>query len=285
MSAKILNGRKIAGKIRRKLESKMLRLQQAGVRPPGLAMIQVGTDPASTIYVRNKAKACQAVLFKSVNKQMPADVSEAELLDTIAALNADPTIDGILVQLPLPEQIDATRIIESIHPKKDVDGFHPYNIGRLAVRLPALRPATPKGIMHLLEHTGQPLRGRHAVIVGASNHVGRPMGLELLLAGCTTTTVHKFTQDAAKLASEADILISAAGKPELIRANWVKPGAIVIDVGLSRTADGSIKGDVHFAEVEQKAGWITPVPGGVGPMTIAALLENTWLAANEGGAE
>lgn len=279
MPAKILKGREVADQISSKLKSEVALRCKAGQRRPGLAMIQVGTDSASTVYVQNKAKACEQVGFKSVNCKLPIETSETALLNTIAKFNADSSIDGILVQLPLPEHIDASRIIEVIHPKKDVDGFHPYNIGRLAVRLPALRPATPKGIMHLLAHTKHPIKGRHAVIVGASNHVGRPMGLELLLAGCTTTTVHKFTHDTAKITAKADILISAAGKVGLIRPNWVKPGAIVIDVGLTRQADGTIKGDVEFDTVAEKASWITPVPGGVGPVTIASLLENTWLAA------
>lgn len=279
MSAKILDGSQIASCIKAKLKAELEELQRNNQRIPGLAMVLVGNDPSSAIYVRNKTKACVAVGFKSVNKQLSDKVTQAELLQTIDECNADDAIDGILVQLPLPAHLDTNALVERIHPDKDVDGFHPYNLGRLALRLPRLQPATPKGVMHLLAHTGVSLRGMHATIVGASNHVGRPMGLELLLAGCTTTTIHKFTKNAKEHARQADILISAVGKPGLIQADWIKTGAIVIDVGLTRDAHGNIAGDVDFEGAKKCAGWLTPVPGGVGPMTIAALLENTMYAA------
>lgn len=275
MVAKILNGTQIANSVKDAIKVSTRQMTESGERPPGLAMVLVGDDPASEIYVRNKTKACKQVCFKSVNKRLAADVSQQTLLKTVDELNADGSVDGILVQLPLPDHLDTTAVIERIVPEKDVDGFHPYNIGRLAVRLPTFRPATPKGIMLLLAQTGKPIRGLHAIVVGASNHVGRPMGLELLLAGCTTTTIHKFTNNARTLVQDADILISATGRPRLIEGDWIKEGATVIDVGLTRQTDGSICGDVDFKTVSQKAGWITPVPGGVGPMTIAALLENT----------
>ncbi len=244
-------------------------------------MVLAGDDPASAVYVRNKIRACSAVGFWSVNRHLPETVDQATLLKTIDDLNKDPAIHGILVQLPLPDHLDTTEIIERILPEKDVDGFHPYNIGRLVARKPALRPATPKGVMHLLEQTGVPLRGLNATIVGASNHVGRPMGLELLLVGCTVTTVHKFTRDIDYYIRHADILISAVGKPGLIKGEQIKPAAIVIDIGLTRCPDGTLKGDIDYPSVRRRAGWLTPVPGGVGPMTIAALLENTMQAARE----
>lgn len=275
MPPKILNGTQIASDIKDDIKAKTKQIVKSGKRPPGLAMVLVGDDPASKIYVRNKTKACKQVGFHSINKRLAADVSQQELSETIDALNADESIDGILVQLPLPDHLDASAVIERITPNKDVDGFHPYNLGRLAVRLPTLRPATPKGIMHLLSHTGVTFKGSHAVVIGASNHVGRPMGLELLLAGCTTTTIHKFSKNAKALVQNADILISATGRPGLIQGDWIKQGAIVIDVGLTRQTDGTICGDVDFDAVSTKASWITPVPGGVGPMTIASLLENT----------
>lgn len=279
MPSRILDGVKIAAGIKEQVKTGAAKLQLSINRPPGLAMVLVGNDPASAIYVRNKSKACIKVGFKSVNKRLDESIDQAQLLQIIDDFNADPTIDGILVQLPLPKHLDASVVVDRIDPAKDVDGFHPCNLGYLAVRRPRIRPATPKGVMHLLTYTGVELRGLNAVVVGASNHVGRPMGLELLLAGCTTTTVHKFTKNARSHIKDADILISAAGKPGLIRGDWIKSGAIVIDVGLTRHANGKICGDVDFEGAKKRAGWLTPVPGGVGPMTIAALLENTLEAA------
>jgi methylenetetrahydrofolate dehydrogenase (NADP+)/methenyltetrahydrofolate cyclohydrolase len=226
-----------------------------------------------------KRRDCEQVGYHSIVEHLSASVTQQDLEAHINTLNADPTIDGILVQLPLPEHIDAHRIIDTIDPRKDVDGFHPYNIGRLALRRPTLRSCTPKGVMLLLEHTGIELKGAEATVIGASNHLGRPMGLELLLAGCTPTVAHKFTHDTGAIARRADIVISAVGKPGLVGGDWIKPGAIVIDVGFTRDADGKLHGDVVFDEVKQHAGWITPVPGGVGPMTRVALLQNTLIAA------
>jgi methylenetetrahydrofolate dehydrogenase (NADP+)/methenyltetrahydrofolate cyclohydrolase len=244
-----------------------------------LAVILVGNDPASEIYVKHKRRDCENVGFHSNVQHLSENVTQAHLEERVTALNDDPSIDGILVQLPLPKHIDADRIIDRIDPQKDVDGFHPYNIGRLALRRPALRPGTPKGIMQLLAHTGVTLRGLDATIIGASNHVGRPMSLELLLAGCTVTTAHKFSKDTRACARSADILISAVGKPGLVPGDWIKPGAIVIDIGITRDANDKLHGDVVFAEACEVAGWITPVPGGVGPMTRVAMLQNTLMAA------
>ncbi|MFA5627855.1 MAG: bifunctional methylenetetrahydrofolate dehydrogenase/methenyltetrahydrofolate cyclohydrolase FolD [Thiohalomonadaceae bacterium] len=279
MSAQIIDGKAIASQLRQQIKQRVDERVAKGLRVPGLAVILVGNDPASEVYVAHKRKDCSEVCFDSRAYDLPADLHEDDLLKLIDELNSDPAIDGILVQLPLPAQIDTKKIIERIDPTKDVDGFHPYNIGRLALRAPLLRPCTPRGIMVLLENLAQPFKGQHAVIVGASNIVGRPMGLELLLAGCTVTTCHRFTPDSAALSRQADIIVAAAGKPGLVTADWIKPGAIVIDVGINRTADGKLIGDVDFAAVSQIAGWITPVPGGVGPMTRAMLLQNTIDAA------
>jgi methylenetetrahydrofolate dehydrogenase (NADP+) / methenyltetrahydrofolate cyclohydrolase len=279
MSARILDGNAIAKSLRAGICERVRARSAAGLRVPGLAVILVGNDPASEIYVRHKRKDCEEVGFHSEVQHLPADVTEAELMERILELNRNPSIDGILVQLPLPAHLDAARIIDLIEPGKDVDGVHPFNIGRLALRRPTLRSCTPKGIMHLLEHTGIPIRGLDATVIGASNHVGRPMGLELLLAGCTVTTAHKFSRDARAAAVSADILVSAVGKPGLVRGDWIKPGAIVIDVGITRDARGKLHGDVAFDEAAERASWITPVPGGVGPMTRVAMLDNTLLAA------
>ncbi|HEX9795766.1 MAG TPA: bifunctional methylenetetrahydrofolate dehydrogenase/methenyltetrahydrofolate cyclohydrolase FolD, partial [Anaerolineales bacterium] len=246
---------------------------------PGLAVILVGSDPASQVYVSHKRKDCEEVGFVSQAYDLSASTSQGELLALIERLNDDPSIDGILVQLPLPENLDASLLLEHIRPDKDVDGFHPYNIGRLAQRMPLLRPCTPKGIMTLLHSTGVDLYGLHAVVVGASNIVGRPMAMELLLAGCTVTITHRFTKDLAGHVAQADIVVVAAGKPGLVKGEWIKPGAIVIDVGINRQADGKLIGDVEYDTALPRAGWITPVPGGVGPMTRAGLLENTLHAA------
>ena len=279
MAARILDGKQIAKDLRNEIRLAVDDRAASGLRPPGLAVLLVGSDPASEVYVGAKRRDCEQVGYHSIVEHLSASVTQQDLEAHINTLNADPTIDGILVQLPLPEHIDAHRIIDTIDPRKDVDGFHPYNIGRLALRRPTLRSCTPKGVMLLLEHTGIELKGAAATVIGASNHLGRPMGLELLLAGCTPTVAHKFTHDTGAIARRADIVISAVGKPGLVGGDWIKPGAIVIDVGFTRDGDGKLHGDVVFDEVKQHAGWITPVPGGVGPMTRVALLQNTLIAA------
>jgi len=281
MSAKIIDGKAIAAGIRREVKQAVQQRAAQGLRPPGLAVILVGEDPASEVYVNNKRKACNEAGFVSQSFDLPADTSEDALLNLIDELNDDTAIDGILVQLPLPNHIDSETVIERIHPDKDVDGFHPYNIGRLTVRLPALRPCTPHGVMTLLKSTGQNIKGMEAVVVGASNIVGRPMTLELLLAGCTVTTCHRFTKNLHEHVARADIVVVAVGKPGLVKGEWIKPGAIVIDVGINRDAEGRLVGDVDFDVAQQRAGWITPVPGGVGPMTVATLLQNTLYAAEQ----
>ncbi|MBI5462067.1 MAG: bifunctional methylenetetrahydrofolate dehydrogenase/methenyltetrahydrofolate cyclohydrolase FolD [Gammaproteobacteria bacterium] len=279
MTARLIDGKAIAAGIRSEIKAQIEARVARGLRAPGLAVILVGADPASEVYVRNKRKGCEDAGVHSLAHDLPATTSQAELLALIDTLNTDPSIDGILVQLPLPAHIDAETIVESIRPDKDVDGFHPYNIGRLAIRMPLLRSCTPYGVMTLLKHTGETFYGREALVVGASNHVGRPMGLELLLAGCTVTTCHRFTADLAAHVRQADILVVAAGKPGLVKGEWIKPGATVIDVGINRAADGKLVGDIEFETARERAAWITPVPGGVGPMTVATLLQNTLLAA------
>jgi methylenetetrahydrofolate dehydrogenase (NADP+)/methenyltetrahydrofolate cyclohydrolase len=279
MTARILDGNAVAKTLRAHLRERVETRRAAGLRPPGLAVILVGNDPASEIYVRHKRKDCEEVGFHSIVQHLSANITEDDLAERVQALNRDASIDGILVQLPLPAHLNAARIIDLIDPAKDVDGIHPFNIGRLALRRPTLRSCTPKGVMQLLEHTGVPIRGLDATVIGASNHVGRPMGLELLLAGCTVTTAHKFTRDSRATAAAADIVISAVGKPGLVRGDWIKPGAIVIDVGITRDERGRLHGDVAFDEVAERASWITPVPGGVGPMTRVAMLQNTLMAA------
>lgn len=279
MTAQIIDGKQIAAELRKTLKSRVDKRLANGLRKPGLAVILVGSDPASEVYVRNKRKGCEDAGVESLAYDLDADTSEQKLLDLIDALNTNDAVDGILVQLPLPSHIDTEIVIERIHPQKDVDGFHPYNVGRLALRMPILRPCTPRGVMTLLESTGEPVQGQHAVIVGASNHVGRPMALELLLAGCTITVCHRFTKDLEAHVCRADILIVAVGKPGIVKGDWIKPGAVVIDVGINRTEDGKLIGDVDFAAAKEKAAWITPVPGGVGPMTVATLLQNTIDAA------
>jgi len=281
MTAKLIDGRAIAAQIRQSVKLAVQQRLAAGLRPPGLAVIQVGSDPASEVYVANKRKSCRDVGFVSKAYDLPAETRQDELLALIDRLNDDTEIDGILVQLPVPHGIDPETIIERIHPDKDVDGFHPYNIGRLTVRLPLMRPCTPHGVMTLLKSTGIELRGREAVVVGASNIVGRPMTLELLLAGCTVTTCHRFTKDLHAHVARADILVVAVGKPGLVQGDWIKPGAVVVDVGITRNAEGKLIGDVEFESASRRAGWITPVPGGVGPMTVATLLQNTLYAAEQ----
>ena len=279
MTAQIIDGKQIAAELRKTLKSRVDKRLANGLRKPGLAVILVGSDPASEVYVRNKRKGCEDAGVESLAYDLDADTPEQKLLDLIDALNTNDAVDGILVQLPLPSHINTEIVIERIHPQKDVDGFHPYNVGRLALRMPVLRPCTPRGVMTLLESTGEPVQGQHAVIVGASNHVGRPMALELLLAGCTITVCHRFTKDLEAHVRRADILIVAVGKPGIVKGDWIKPGAVVIDVGINRTEDGKLIGDVDFAAAKEKAAWITPVPGGVGPMTVATLLQNTIDAA------
>ena len=279
MTAQIIDGKQIAAELRKTLKKRVDKRLANDLRKPGLAVILVGSDPASEVYVRNKRKGCEDVGIDSLAYDLDSDTSEEKLLDLIDALNTNDAVDGILVQLPLPSHINTEIVIERIHPQKDVDGFHPYNVGRLASRMPVLRPCTPRGVMTLLESTGEPIQGQDAVIVGASNHVGRPMALELLLAGCTTTICHRFTKDLEAHIRRADILVVAVGKPGIVKGDWVKPGATVIDVGINRTEDGKLIGDVDFAAAKEKAAWITPVPGGVGPMTVATLLQNTIDAA------
>ena len=280
MTAQIIDGKAVAIATRDKVKNRIDERLSQGLRAPGLAVVLVGQDPASEVYVRNKRKACEESGVVSFSHDLPDTVSQGELLALIDDLNADQRVDGILVQLPLPAHIDTETVIERILPDKDVDGFHPYNIGRLTLRMPLLRPCTPRGVITLLESTGQPVKGQDALVVGASNHVGRPMGLELLLAGATVTTTHRFTRDLAEHVGRADIVIVAVGKPGIVKGEWIKPGAIVIDIGINRTAEGKLVGDVDFDVARQRAGWITPVPGGVGPMTVATLLENTVEAAD-----
>lgn len=281
MLAKIIDGKTIAQTIRQEVAQKVqLRLEQ-GKRAPGLAVILVGANPASQIYVGSKRRACEEVGFISRSYDLPDTTTEAELLKLIDDLNQDPEIDGILVQLPLPAGIDNVKVIERIHPDKDVDGFHPYNVGRLCQRAPRLRPCTPKGIVTLLERCGINTYGLNAVIIGASNIVGRPMSLELLLAGCTTTVTHRFTKDLEHHVRHADLVVVALGKPNFIPGEWIKPGAIVVDVGINRLESGKVTGDVDFDEAAKNAAWITPVPGGVGPMTVATLIQNTFQACEE----
>ncbi|MGO9447003.1 MAG: bifunctional methylenetetrahydrofolate dehydrogenase/methenyltetrahydrofolate cyclohydrolase FolD [Thiobacillaceae bacterium] len=279
MPAKLLDGKTMSEALIAAVADKVAERLVQGRRAPGLAVVLVGQDPASAIYVRTKRSACQRAGVYSVSHDLVASTSQEELLALIDVLNADPAIDGILVQMPMPPQIDPETVIERIRADKDVDGFHPYNIGRLAVRMPTLRPCTPRGVMTLLRATGEGLKGKQAVVVGASNHVGRPMGLELLLAGCTVTTCHRFTKDLKAEVERADIVVVAVGKPGLVKGEWIKPGATVIDIGINRGPDGKICGDVDFSVAVERAAWITPVPGGVGPMTVATLLENTLEAA------
>ncbi|MCT7359633.1 bifunctional methylenetetrahydrofolate dehydrogenase/methenyltetrahydrofolate cyclohydrolase FolD [Thalassolituus pacificus] len=278
MTAQLIDGNATAKAIRESIKQQVQARTDKGLRAPGLAVILVGSDPASEVYVAHKRKDCEQVGIISKAYDLAATTSQQQLLDLIDELNNDATVDGILVQLPLPAGLKADEILERIDPTKDVDGFHPFNLGRLAQRMPMLRPCTPAGIVDLLEGTGEDVRGKHAVIVGASNIVGRPMGLELLLKGCTVTTCHRFTKDLAYHVQQADIVVVAVGKPGIVKGEWIKPGATVIDVGINRQADGKLIGDVDFAAAAERAAFITPVPGGVGPMTRAKLLENTLFA-------
>ena len=279
MTARIIDGRACAERLTAEVRHQVAARLAAGKQPPGLAVVLVGEHPASHIYVRNKRKTTDAVGMRSFSHDLPATASQDELLALIDRLNADPAVHGILVQLPLPKQIDADVVTERIDPRKDVDGLHPYNIGRLVLKRPLLRPCTPHGCMTLLRDTGEDLVGKHAVVIGQSNIVGRPMALELLMARCTVTVCHSATRDLPAIVRQADILVAAVGRPRLVQGDWIKPGAIVIDVGVNRDADGKLCGDVDFDAVKERASWITPVPGGVGPMTIATLLANTLRAA------
>jgi len=280
MTAKLLDGKSIAARLRQSVKKQVQARIDQGLRPPGLAVVLVGDDPASQVYVRHKRNACAEVGIISKSFDLSENTSQEKLLALLDQLNEDNEIDGILVQLPLPDLIDSELVIERIVPEKDVDGFHPYNLGRLAVRMPLLRPCTPKGIMTLLAHAEIELVGLDAVIIGESNIVGRPMALELLNKRCTITVCHKYSRDLMAQVRNADIVVAAVGKPHLIPGDWIKPGAIVIDVGMNRLDDGRLVGDVDFVAASQHASWITPVPGGVGPMTVATLLENTLQAVH-----
>lgn len=279
MSAKIIDGKAVAADLKQQLKLATAERVSAGKRRPGLAVVLIGSDAASQVYVGSKRRSCEEIGFKSEAYDLPESATLEELLTLIDKLNNDDEIDGILVQLPLPAHIDSETVIEHIAPHKDVDGFHPYNIGRLAQRIPVLQPCTPKGVITLLRSTEVDLKGLEAVVVGASNIVGRPMALELLLAGCTTTVCHRWTKNLEEQVRRADLLVVAVGKPNFIPGDWIKPGAIVIDVGINRLENGKLTGDVEFEVAKEKASWITPVPGGVGPMTVATLLENTLYAA------
>jgi len=278
MPAQIINGKAIADNMLNEIKTRIESRVALGMRAPTLAVILIGADPASGIYVRNKRLACEKVGICSIAYDLPTSTTEADLLVLIDRLNENDEVDGILVQAPLPPQIQDEKVIEKIDPAKDVDGFHPYNIGRLAVRQPTLRSCTPFGVIKLLQATNLEIMGLDAVVVGVSNHVGRPMALELLLAGCTVTCCHRHTKDLAGTVARADIVVAATGKSGLIQGDWIKPGAIVVDIGITRLADGSLAGDVEFTKAKERAAWITPVPGGVGPMTVATLMENTLLA-------
>ncbi len=279
MAATIIDGKAIAREVQGEVAQKIRERVASGLRPPGLATVLVGEDGASRIYVRNKRRACDAAGIVSFDHDLPSETTQDRLLELIDELNANDEIDGILVQLPLPEHIDETLVIERIHPTKDVDGFHPYTVGRLSQRIPVLRPCTPHGIMLLLERSGVDVLGQHVVVVGASNHVGRPLALEMLLAGATVTVCHRFTKDLETHVRAADVLCVAVGKPRLIPGDWIKPGAVVVDVGITRLTEGQLVGDVDFETARERARLITPVPGGVGPMTVATLLRNTLSAA------
>ncbi len=279
MAAQLIDGKTISKTLRQQVAQAVQTRKQQHRSVPGLAVILVGKNSASEVYVQKKQDACQEVGMQSYLYRLPESANQQELIELIEQLNSATEIHGILVQLPLPEHIHTAQLLEMIVPYKDVDGFHPYNMGRLAQRIPLLRPCTPKGIISLIDHCGIELKGLDAVVVGASNIVGRPMALELLLAGCSVSITHRFTRDLESYVRRADVLVVGVGKPNLIQGEWIKPGAIVIDVGITRDAQGQLKGDVEFDEAAKRAGWITPVPGGVGPMTVASLLENTLHAA------
>ena len=275
MAARIIDGKSIAQDVRTEVRKAIDGMVGRGLRRPGLAVVMVGDNPASQVYVRNKRRACEDCGIVSVAHDLPQSTSEMELLAKVDELNADDAVDGILVQLPLPDHIRESSVVERIDPRKDVDGFHPYNVGRLAERTPLIRPCTPYGVVRMLDHIGVSVKGKHCVVVGASNIVGRPMSLELLLMGATTTVTHRFTRDLESHVRMAEVLIVAAGKPGLVPGEWVREGAVVVDIGINRREDGSLCGDVQFESGAQRAAWITPVPGGVGPMTVAMLMKNT----------
>ena len=279
MTAKLIDGKKIAEKIISEIKDKVITNQSEGIAPPGLAVIQVGGDPASSVYVRNKRKACVEVGMKSFNFDLDQSTSQEELIELVESLNNNTEVNGILIQLPLPSHINETIVIETINPSKDVDGFHPYTIGRLMQRIPLLRPCTAIGVITMLEAIEIDPKGMNAVIVGASNLVGRPLNLELLLKGATTTVCHKFTKNLKDHVMSADILAVAVGKPNFIPGSWIKEDAIVFDIGINRDENGKLTGDVDFDSAKEKASWISPVPGGVGPMTVAMLIKNTLLAS------
>lgn len=279
MTAQLIDGKKVSQQILQKVATQVQQRLDNQLRRPCLAVVLVGEDPASAVYVRNKKRACETTGFESRSYELPADTAEDELLALIDEMNADEGIDGILVQLPLPKHINSQMVLERIVPHKDVDGFHPYNIGRLVVKMPLMRPCTPKGVMTLLDAYGIDVVGKKAVIVGASNIVGRPQALEMLLARATVTICHSATQNLSAEVAAADIVVVGVGKPDFIKGEWIKPGAVVIDVGINRLANGQLCGDVEFAVARERAAMITPVPGGVGPMTIATLMENTLHAA------
>jgi len=279
MSARIIDGKTLAGRVTTDVAARVAARVGAGHAAPGLAVVLVGDNAASQVYVRNKRRTTETVGMRSFAFDLPATAGETEVLDRVRALNADPAVNGILVQLPLPKHIDPERVIETLDPLKDVDGFHPYNVGRLVLKMPTLRPCTPYGCMTMLAETGENLVGKHAVVIGQSNIVGRPMALELLMARCTVTICHSATRDLPGLLRQADIVVAAVGKAKFVQGDWIKSGAIVIDVGMNRDEAGKLCGDVDFAAARERAGWITPVPGGVGPMTIATLLANTLRAA------
>lgn len=279
MTAQIIDGKAVSVKCLDKIAAEVENRKAQNKRPPCLAVILVGDNPASHVYVRNKKNACEKVGFRSLSYEKSADFSEAELLALIDTLNNDETVDGILVQLPVPPHIDSQKIIERIRPDKDVDGFHPYNIGRLAVKMPLMRPCTPKGVMTMLAEYDIDVKGKNVTIVGQSNIVGRPQALEMLMNRATITVCHTATKDLPAEVARADIVVAAVGRPNCIKGEWIKDGAVVIDVGINRLENGKLCGDVEFETAREKASYITPVPGGVGPMTIASLLENTLEAA------
>ena len=279
MTAKIINGKEVSQQRLEEVAIKVAERKEKGLHQPCLAVILVGSDPASAVYVRNKKLACEKVGFESRSFELPESTTQEALLALVDELNEDKAVDGILVQLPLPEQIESQAVLERILPHKDVDGFHPYNVGRLVVKMPLMRPCTPKGVMTLLEAYGVDVVGKKAVIVGDSNIVGRPQMLELLLARATVTICHSATKNLAEEVAAADIVVVGVGIPNFVKGKWIKPGAVVIDVGINRLETGKLCGDVEFEEAKERASMITPVPGGVGPMTIATLLENTLYAA------
>jgi methylenetetrahydrofolate dehydrogenase (NADP+)/methenyltetrahydrofolate cyclohydrolase len=280
MTANIIDGKKIAQETISEIKKSIAKNINDGISPPGLAVVIVGDNPASAIYVRNKRIACEEVGMKSFNHDLPEDTSEKELIELVKSLNNNSEVHGILVQLPLPDHISETKIIESIDPIKDVDGFHPYTIGRLMQRIPVLRPCTSIGVITMLDYMGIDPMGKHAVIVGASNLVGRPLALELLLRGATTTVCHKFTKNLESFVNQAEILAVAVGKIGIIPGNWIKKDAVVFDIGINRDENGKVTGDVDFKIAKEQASWISPVPGGVGPMTVAMLLKNTLIASS-----